>query len=476
MQGMYFLGGGMVLLSITGAGIYASSKVKSAEDFSTGGRRANSLLVAGTLMGTMVGGAATIGTAQVAFRFGLSGWWFCLGAGIGFLLLTSQLGRRLYESATETIPQVLAKTYGNQISPIVAVFTSFGIYFSFVANTLAFVALCSSILHTSPMHAAILETLLVLAYVLFGGVWGTGLAGIIKVVFVYAALLYCGVVAYIRVGGVSGLGTAFSFHPWFSLFGRGYGVDLAAGFSMLLGVLSTQTYFQAIASARNFKAAKQGALISAVVTPLVGIGAVVVGLYMRSAFPATPSAEVLPAFALLFLPPMLAGAVVATLLVAVIGCSAGLALGMSTMFTLDIYRQHLRPAASQKELLLVQRASLLAVCLGTLLFVNGSAGSLILDWSFLSMGLRGCTVLFPLLAAMFLPGWVTPKAGCAAAFFGPMTSFVWHVVCPRGIDPLYPGLLASLATLVVVSVLAKSRIVEILWRATHKDAPSAGRP
>jgi SSS family solute:Na+ symporter len=173
---------------------------------------------------------------------------------------------------------------------------------------------------------------------------------------------------------------------------------------------------------------------------------------------------------------MLAGAVVATLLVAVIGCSAGLALGMSTMFTLDIYRQHLRPAASQKELLLVQRASLLAVCLGTLLFVNGSAGSLILDWSFLSMGLRGCTVLFPLLAAMFLPGWVTPKAGCAAAFFGPMTSFVWHVVCPRGIDPLYPGLLASLSTLVVVSVLAKSRIVEILWRATHKDAPSAGRP
>lgn len=162
----------------------------------------------------------------------------------------------------------------------------------------------------------------------------------------------------------------------------------------------------------------------------------------------------------------------ATLLIAVIGCSAGLALGMSTMFTLDIYRQHLRPAASQKEVLLVQRASLLVVCLGALLFVNGSVGSLILDWSFLSMGLRGCTVLFPLLAAMFLPGWVTPKAGCAAALFGPLASFLWHVFSPRGIDPLYPGLLASLVTLIVVSLFSRSGPL----RMVHEVAPAAGEP
>jgi len=123
------------------------------------------------------------------------------------------------------------------------------------------------------------------------------------------------------------------------------------------------------------------------------------------------------------------------------------------MFTLDIYKQYVRPQAGQKEVLLVQRASLLVTCLGALLFVNGNVGTLILGLSFLSMSLRGCTVLFPLLAAMFLPGFVTAKAGSAAALLGPLTAFLWHILFPRGIDPLYPGLIASLVILTVVSVL-----------------------
>lgn len=455
LQYSYLLGIGFVFFSITGVGVYAAGKVKSADDFSVGGRQATTALVAGSLMGTMVGGASTIGTAQVAFRFGLSAWWWCLGAGIGFLVLATGLGRRLYESGSTTVPQLLAQSYGPQVRPIVAIFTSLGILFSYIGNSLAFVALCSSTLHMRPVTSAVLGTVLMLVYVMFGGVWGTGLGGILKIVLVYVSLLCCGVIAWHKVGGIGGLTSTFPAYPWFSLFGRGYAMDGAAGFSMLLGVLSTQTYFQAFASARNLRAARSGALISALLTPLIGLGAVLVGLCMKAQFPATPSAEAMPAFALKFLPPMLSGVVLATLLVTIVGCSAGLALGISTMFAVDIYKQHLRPSARGPQILRVQRVALLLTSLIPLWFVTGNSGALILDWSFLSMSLRGCTVLFPLLGALFFPQFVTQKAGIAAACLGPLTTFLWHIVLPKGIDPLYPGLAVSFLALTAISFLSR---------------------
>ena len=60
-------------------GIYAGRKIKSADDYALGGRSAGIGMVAGSIIGTIVGGAATIGTAQLGFQLGLTAWWFTLG-------------------------------------------------------------------------------------------------------------------------------------------------------------------------------------------------------------------------------------------------------------------------------------------------------------------------------------------------------------------------------------------------------------
>ena len=430
----------LAFVLITAVGIYSGRKVKSADDFSISSRKAASPLVAGTLMGTMVGTASTIGTAQLAFRFGFCAWWWTLGAGIGFAILAMGFTRPLYESSVETLPQYLVKTYGSSIGPIASIFTSFGMYFNVIAGALAFAALLNSSLHIGPMAAASLGLILVLAYVVFGGVWATGMAGIVKLFLLYVSMIACAVTAYVKVGGASGLSAQLPSFPWFSLFGRGFSTDFAAGFSMLLGVLSTQTYFQAIGSGRSFEESRKGAWISAIMTPPVGLGGIMVGLYMRTAFPKTPSSEVLPIFILKFLPPVLAGIVLATILIAVVGSTAGLVLGISTMFTKDIYRRYFRPRAESSEVLLIQRLAIFLACVIPLLFVGGNGESLIIGWSFMSQGLRGCTVFFPLLGAMFFSRRVAaPKAGVAAALLGPVTRSCLASSSPKGIDGLYPA-------------------------------------
>lgn len=75
------------ILLIIGIGVYSGRKVKSAADFSSGGGKAGSWIVCGAIMGTLVSSQATIGTAQLAFSYGMSAWWFTLGSGIGCLIL-----------------------------------------------------------------------------------------------------------------------------------------------------------------------------------------------------------------------------------------------------------------------------------------------------------------------------------------------------------------------------------------------------
>ena len=457
----HIIGMVVTLLIIVGAGIYAGTRVKGEKDFSGASRKAGSAVVAGTIMGTLVGGSSTIGTAQLAFRYGLDGWWFTLGAGIACLFLGTFMLGPLYRSNKTTIPQYLTDTYGDTIGPIASVFTSIGIFINVIGQGLAAVALLTTMAHVSATVALVISTALVLAYVLAGGLQGTGIVGTIKLTLLYGAVIAAGGIALYEFGGMSGLFEAFPEHfPWFSLFGRGFSLDFAAGFSLVVGVLSTQTYIQAVLSARSFKHARRGALISAFFIPPVGIGGILVGMYMKAhiaSFPGLKSGEVLPTFILHYMPPLLGGVVLATLIVAVVGTWAGLNLGISTMLTRDIYKRYIDKKADDKKALLVQRVLILCICALTIVAVSSNLGGLILGFSFLSMGLRGCSALFPLLGAMFFKRFVTPVAGISAAVLGPLTDLIWHLVYPKGLDPLYPGLVVSAGVLFAVGMLTRRK-------------------
>lgn len=60
-------------------GSLSGKKVKNANDFATGGGKAGYWIVCGAIMGTLVSGQSTVGTAQLAFTYGISAWWFTLG-------------------------------------------------------------------------------------------------------------------------------------------------------------------------------------------------------------------------------------------------------------------------------------------------------------------------------------------------------------------------------------------------------------
>lgn len=441
----------LTLLAATALGIYSKRRVKSAADFAVGGRAASAPVVAGAIVGTLVGGASTIGTAQLAFEYGFSAWWFTLGGGLACLILGVFLAGPLRRSGALTGPGFLAGVYGPPARLWAAVFSSVGIMLNLVGQILAAVALLTTLFGVESRAAAVIAGLVIAGYVVFGGVWSAGLVGSFKVALLAGSMAVVGLLAFRLGGGWAGVRAALPAQPWFSLFGRGVGPDLAAGFSLVVGVLSTQTYLQAVFSARDEGTARRGALLGAAIIPPLGLAGVWVGLYMRIAMPWINPRQALPLFILQALPDWLGGLVLATLFIATVGTGAGLVLGVSTMFTQDIYRR-LAPAAQDRQLLRVARLAVVGFTLLGLLFAGGQLNSLILEWSFLSMGLRGAAMCLPLLAAIFAPGRVRPAAGVWAIALAPLSAIIWAVFGPKTVDPLYVGLGVSLLTLAAGSV------------------------
>ena len=98
MAALNYLGVALVLMLIIGVGIYSGRKVKSAADFATGGGKVGPWMISGTIMGALVSSQASIGTAQLAFSYGVSAWWFTLGSGLGCLILALGYVRPLRRS------------------------------------------------------------------------------------------------------------------------------------------------------------------------------------------------------------------------------------------------------------------------------------------------------------------------------------------------------------------------------------------
>ena len=434
---------GATLLCMIGLAWGKKSKAKDNEDFSLHGRKSSSWHVAGAITGTLVGGASTVGTAQLAYLYGLSAWWFTLGAGLACLFLGLFLAAPLRQSQVVTIPQFISSHYGERARVAASIYSAVGMFIQIVAQLLACGAVLAVLFDLPLWSSALVSALLVIFFILGGGMKSAGTTGWLKMGLIYATMLVSGWLAYHHVGGWSALRKNFPSTPWFSLFGYGVKEGVSDLVSMLVGVVSTQTYLQAVFSAENEESARRGAFLSAAIIPPLGILGILVGLYMRQSNPEIKSALVLPVFILQHFPDLFAGVAFAALLIAAVGTAAGLALGVSTTLKIDVLNRFWQGSKS----LLFFRAFTAAIVLLAFILLLCNLGSAIIDWSFLSMGLRGATLCFPLLFAVFFRSGTPNRMGALSIFIAPACVVVAGIINFQNFPPLYAGLIASFTLL-----------------------------
>ena len=429
-------------------GIIASRRIKSADDYNVGGRSAGVGIVAGSIIGTIVGGAATVGTAQLGFKLGLTAWWFTLGSGIALLIMAAFYAKPLRASGLTTVAEFLVTNYGKPAGWLATVSSCAGIFFSIVASTLTALHLVAGIFGVNLCISALLILLITAGFVFLGGISGSGMAGIIKIILIFASIFVGGVLAYGDLGGSAGLTAALPAQPWFSLFGRGVEDGLFSLCSMIVGVISTQTYVQALFSARDSKTAAVGCVTAACIVIPVGLPSVMIGMFMHINHPEINSIDALPLYLSTYLPDWLGGIGLAALLLSALGSIAGLALGIGTMISRDIISKLWR-SATAVNLLWASRFSVLLAAAAAIVFVFFHLDSSVLEWNYLSMALRGSGIFLPLTFCVFFPHRVRASMGVAAMGAGIFAALLWKYISPWQINSLFPALVYNLIFLAI---------------------------
>lgn len=444
-----------VIATFVAVGFVSSGKIKNVGDYAVANRSAEASSVAGVIMGALVAGGSSIGTVQMAYQWGLSAWWFTLGSGIGCLILGFRFAGPIRRSALTTLPELLERHYGQPTAWVSLLVSSLGTLLSVAAQFLAGTALLRSIWPITQEWASVLLTLTILAFIFAGGLKSFGAVGNAKTVILYTLLGLC-CLKIVFLGQTPGvLIRDLPVSPWFNPFARGVGKDLGACLSLLVGILCTQIYIQAVFAASDEGAARTGCLTAGVLIPPIGLMAVWVGLALRNMGVVVEPALALPYFLNTYFHPALSGALWAGLAITVVGGAAGLSLGIATNLSYDVYARLFKLEKNDRRLLGLNRFSLVFVIVSAALLGLALRGDLILRLSYVGMALRGAATVVPMVAAILYPGYLPPRLAFAASLLG-LTGMGWAWLFLSGIEPLYIALPASCLALIPLVFRVKS--------------------
>ena len=468
---------------------WSGRRVKDARTFITGGN-SGSWMVCGALLGTLAGGQSTIGTAQLAFCYGLSAWWFTIGAGLGALVLGLFYAGPLRRSGCSTLLEVVSREYGRKAETVGSILFLIGIFISIMSQVLSSSAMIGSLFGIPTLWASILGAVLIMLMVLFGGIRSAGVGGIVKLVLLYLCSLVAGIVVWHIAGGLSGLRDGVDavyqspslaqfngltdvesiHHRYGSPFARGVFKDLGGCLSLILGVVCTQSYAQCIWSAATTPKSRRGALLCSLFMPIIGAACTLVGIYMRGhyvtadelkalqaageALPAglgviENSSQAFPAFILKHLPAWLGGLMLGTMLINILGCGSGLSLGAATILVRDVYgnvKRRMGLTASPLSQLSQTRLSIVGILVAAVIATSLFHSTFINDLGFLSLGLRAVAILFPLCFALWWPGRIKPGRMVLSMPVGVAAMLLANFTSLPG-DAVYYGLGASLLIL-----------------------------
>ena len=468
----------------------SARKVNDAHSFTTGGN-SGSWMVCGALLGTLAGGQSTIGTAQLAFCYGLSAWWFTIGAGLGALVLGLFYAGPLRRSLFTTLLEVVSHEYGHKAETVGSILFLIGIFISIMSQVLSSSAMIGSLFGISTLWASIIGAILIVLMVFFGGIRSAGAGGIVKLVLLYFSSLAAGIVVWHVAGGMTGLANSVdtiyqspalaqfngltdveSIHQRYgSPFARGIFKDLGGCLSLILGVVCTQSYAQCIWSAATTRKARRGAMLCAMFMPIIGAACTLVGIYMRGHYVTAEelaslqaagetlpqglgviesSAQAFPAFILKHLPAWLGGLMLGTMLINILGCGSGLSLGAATILVRDVYgnfKRSMGMTSSPLSQLTQTRLSIVGILTAAVIATLLSHSTFINDLGFLSLGLRAVAILFPLSFALWCPGRYKPSRVLLSMPVGVAAMLLANFAALPG-DAVYYGLAASLIMIV----------------------------
>ncbi|NIN93167.1 hypothetical protein GTO36_09380, partial [bacterium] len=464
------------LIVLTGFNFYRARRVKSQEDFMVAGRSLKTSVMVFTLICTWIGSGTFIAGAEFASKAGFSALWLAAGAWLGIIAIYFLAGK-IRTFGQYTIGDMLEVRYGPaaRLVGAIALIISFTAIVSyqfvaggFILNVATDGAIPESVGTIIAATFVILFTalagMIAIAYTDLPNGIIILLACLLSVPFVYlAAGGFAEATQTLDAGYFAVVNEQFGTHPFLKV--GGY---FLATMLLLMGV---QSMYQKFYSARTPKDARKAVILWTIGTVFVETVVVVIAVFAYSKFkgqidltiPKEGGKVVLMAAKSLVPAPvgvLLLGAACAV----VISTGMNYLLSPTTTIMRDIYQRFVKKEASQSTMVALQKV--FVVFLGVIAFILAMRLTSVLGMALFAYTIYGVAITPALIAAL---AWkrTTKAGGLASIISGTAACIVLRILAevlppdkapegdPWGIPIIYPALIVSLGSLIVVSLLTK---------------------
>ena len=483
METATFISLGLYFLAMLAIGLYSFKQANTdVEGYMLGGRNLSPKVTALSAGASDMSGWMLMGLPGAMYLTGLSSAWIAIGLVIGaylnYVLVAPRL--RVYTEVANnaiTIPDYFENRF-NDKSRVLRIVSSIVIVLFFTLYTSSGVVAGGKLFETSfglNYELGLYITAgVVVAYTLFGGFMAVSITDFVQGCIMFIALVLVPVVVLIDLDGWQGVTQSLNtldgqYLDMFVNASNGELVSTIAIISMLswgfgyFGQPHIIVRFMAIRSVNDIKTAQKigiswmvVAITGALATGLLGLAYVT-----KQGTPLNDAETIFIYLSQLLFHPLIGGFLLAAILAAIMSTISSQLLVTSSSLTSDFYQAFFRRDASQHELIIVGRISVVIVALVAIFLAYDRDSSIL---SLVSNAWAGFGAAFgPLILFSLFWKRMTLISAISGMLVGAVTVLLW-IYLPITIDgqslsawlyEIVPGFILSSLTIVIISLVSK---------------------
>jgi SSS family solute:Na+ symporter len=431
--------------ALVAVGVWIGRRVATTSEFFVAGRRLGPGLLSATLLAANIGAGSTVGAAGLAYRDGLSAWWWVGSAGLGSLVLAWWVGPRLQREAARrdlrTVGDYLEVRYGPAVRAVIAALLWIGTLFILAGQLIAGARVLEAVARVPKGVGCLVSGAVMTTYFAAGGLRTAVVVNAVQLAVLLGGFAAALVLPLAEIGGLAGLRAATPHAEYWSLGGASgwrYLVMLAPSFIVSPGLI------QKIYGARDEGAVRVGVTLNAVALLLFAFVPVGLGAVARAQHPDLASPELaLPVLLVEDLPVAVGALGLAALYSAEMSTADAILFMLATSLSQDLYRRFVHPTADDRRLLAVARGA--AVAGGVLGVGLAVVAETVIDALSIFYTVLSVSLFVPLLAGLATrrPG---SRAALAAIAAGTAVMLgVQLATAGRGVGWVTPALAGILA-------------------------------
>jgi SSS family solute:Na+ symporter len=449
-------------VGLTAFGVWMGRRVKGASDFFVAGRKLNALLVGSTVLAANIGAGTTVGAAGLAYKDGISAWWWNGAAGIGTLILALWVGPKLWAIAVKkdhlTVGDFLEDRYSASVRGVVAGLLLIGTLALLAAQLIAGAAVLEVVAGMPRWQGVAVGGIAMTIYFTAGGLLSSAWVNLLQLIVLLGGFIIALPMVLSRIGGIAAIAAAPSAPP--SYWDVMYSSGASSGWTLL--ILLTPSFIISPGlvgkayGAESARAIRIGIGVAGVAQLFFSLLPVLLGMSARVHYPDIASTNlVLPTVLLNELPTLVGALALSAVFSAEVSTCDAILYMLSTSSSKDLYKRFVNPSADSAQVLSVARAA--AVIGGIFGMILAIQFATIVDALRIFYSLMAATLFVPVLGALLSPRATARDAMSAivlgvgtllAVYFGTNNKGWW--------DPSLWGLIGSAVGFTISRLVPRS--------------------